>query len=110
MSRTNEKLDEINTKLDEINNQLKGPTIAETIADAHTSLEPKIVDSLRSIYSLGRPFRAKLPNLINHIIDFAGMVLFLVGLVFIFINFWYAILILIVSGFLLGSSPNKNII
>jgi hypothetical protein len=110
MSRTNKQLDEINSKLDKIHDQVRGPTIAETIADYHhNTLEPKAVAGLRSVYAEGRPFRVRLPNWVNHIIDFTGMVLVLIGLAFIFIDMWYAILIFIAAGLLLGSSPNSNI-
>ena len=107
MSRTNKQLDEIESTLNKIHEDTKGPTISEKYGITPEKLLPKAADSLTSVYAAGRPFRAKLPNGMNKVMDSIAIIMIFLMIPALFISIYYVILLGIAAGFILVSSPNK---
>ena len=109
MSRTNKQLDEIESTSNRIHENTKGPTISEKYGITPKNLLPKAVDSLVSVYAAARPFRAKLPNRMNKVIDSIGIIMILLMVPALFISIYYLIPLAIAASFIFVSSPfNKS--
>jgi len=88
---------------------ITGPSNLQKIRHTTKKLLPKAVDSLVSVYAAGRPFRAKLPNRMNKVIDSIGIIMIILMVPALFISIYYLIPLAIAASFIFVSSPfNKS--
>ena len=110
MTKTDDKLNEINSKLDKIDRKLDGPTVVDQYGElVKNSMENAIQGTVPRICFGGRSLRAKWPKWINYVIDIISVFIILIGIFVMVESKLTGIPVVLIGFLLLFTSTNKHL-
>lgn len=110
MTRTDDKLNEINSKLDKIDHKLDGPSVVDQYSGlAANSIDNSIRGTVPKLCFAGRALRAKWPKWVNHILDVTAFFIMMVGFFTMVESKIIGAFIILIGFLLLGTSTNKHL-